>query len=142
MPCASSRELRVPSEFLRTVTCSCARASELLPWGLGPLHDINTRSPLLAGHPEPDDVPPAAFHTLSTACSSPCLARLFHRAAVSRVSLQGLHPPSEPYHLVGGRGPRPVGAVRLPVARRQRTSRRPQGRALVQSPRCPATLFT
>jgi hypothetical protein len=54
-----------------------------------PLRDISTRSPRLAGHPEPDDVPPAAFRTLSTACSSPCLARLFRRAAVSRVSLQG-----------------------------------------------------
>jgi len=94
------------------------------------------------GIPEPDDVPPAAFHTLSTACSSPCLARLFRRAAVSRVSLQGLLPPSEPYHLVGGHDLRAVGAARLPVARRQRTSRRPQGRALVQSPRCPTKLFT
>jgi len=87
-------------------------------------------------------VPPAAFRTLSTACSSPCLARLFHRAAVSRVSLQGLHPPSEPYHLVGGLDLRAVGGVRLPVARRQRTTRRPRGLALVQSPQCPTRLFT
>ncbi len=89
MPDASSRALRSPSEFLRTVICSCAHASELLPWGLVPLRDISTRSPRSAGHPEPDGVPPAAFRTLSTACSSPCLARLFRRAAVSRVSLQG-----------------------------------------------------
>jgi hypothetical protein len=142
MPDASSRVLRSPAEFLQTVTCSCARASEHLPWGLVPLSGINTWSPLSAGHPEPDDVPPAAFRTLSTACSSSCLARLFRRAAVSRVSLQGLLPPSEPYHLVGGHDPRAVGAIRLPVARRQRTSRRPQGRALVQSPRCPTELFT
>jgi hypothetical protein len=107
-----------------------------------PLRGVSTRSPPVAGHPEPDDVPPAAFRTLSTACSSPCLARLFRRAAVSRVSLQGLPPPSEPYHLVGGRDPRAVGGVRLPVARRQRTTRRPQGRALVQSPQCAARLFT
>jgi hypothetical protein len=94
------------------------------------------------GLPEPDGVPPAAFRTLSTACSSPCLARLFHRAAVSRVSLQGLHPPSEPYHLVGGLDLRAVGDVHLPVARRQRTTRRPRGLALVQSPQCPTRLFT
>jgi hypothetical protein len=55
---------------------------------------------------------------------------------------KGLLPPSEPYHLVGGHDPRAVGAIRLPVARRQRTSRRPQGRALVQSPQCPTKLFT
>jgi hypothetical protein len=137
MPGASSRELRSPPEFLQTVICSPALAFERLPWGPVPLRDISTRSPLSAGLPAPDDVPPAAFRTLSTACSSPCLAHLFHCAAVSRVSLQGLLPPTEPYHLVGGRGPRAVGAIRLPVARRQRTSRRPQGRALVRSPRCP-----
>jgi hypothetical protein len=43
---------------------------------------------------------------------------------------------------LGGRDSRAVGAARLPVARRQRTSRRPQSRALVQSPQCPTRLFT
>ena len=38
----------------------------------------------------PGYVPPAAFRTLSTACSSSCLARLFHRAAMSRVLAPGV----------------------------------------------------
>src|SRR5690606_12979321 len=55
---------------------------------------------------------------------------------------RGLIPPTEPRHLVGGRYPRAVGAARLPVARRQPASRRPQGLALVRSPLWPARLFT
>jgi hypothetical protein len=41
------------------------------------------------GHPRPVYVPPSAFHTLSTACSSHCLADLFHPAATSRFLASG-----------------------------------------------------
>jgi hypothetical protein len=41
------------------------------------------------GHPRPTYVPPAAFHTLSTACSSSDLADLFHPAATSRFLAPG-----------------------------------------------------
>jgi len=41
------------------------------------------------GHPRPTYVPSSAFHTLSTACSSPNLADLFHPAATSRFLAPG-----------------------------------------------------
>jgi hypothetical protein len=60
-----------------------------LPWGLQPLRDISPASPLYSGHPKPTYVPPSAFHTLSTACSSLDLADLFHPAATSRFLAPG-----------------------------------------------------
>ena len=118
-----------------------ARASrdlERLPWGLVPLHDISPRSPLTDGGPASVYVPPAAFRTLSTACSSSNLARLFRRAAMSRVLAPGVssHDPAAPTR----RRPLPSRRWRrrLPVARRQRTSRRPQGLAPNRGPQCPA----
>jgi hypothetical protein len=128
------------SSFRQSPARSLARPSSFR--GVLALFTTSTRGVHFDRASRARPVPPAAFHTLSTACSSPCLARLFRRAAVSRVSLQGLHPPSEPYHLVGGLDLRAVGVVRLPVARRQRTTRRPRGLALVQSPQCPTRLFT
>jgi len=41
------------------------------------------------GHHRPAYVPPSAFRTLSTACSSPNLADLFHPAATSRLLAPG-----------------------------------------------------
>jgi hypothetical protein len=64
MPCASSRELRSPAEFLQTVTRSFACASELLPWGLGPIRDINTRSPRPSGIPSPTGSVRSVSHAL------------------------------------------------------------------------------
>jgi hypothetical protein len=72
----------------RAITCSFACASERLPWGLVPHHDISAWSPVR--RVPSDDVPSAAFRTLSTACSSSCLAHLFHCAAVSRVHASGV----------------------------------------------------
>lgn len=115
---------------------------ERLPWGLFPHHDISPKSPLTDRRPAPVYVPPSAFRTLSTACSSSNLARLFHRAAVSRVLAPG----------VSSRGPaasprrRPLPSRRwrrrLPVARLQRTSRRPQGLAPNLGPQCPADFLS
>jgi hypothetical protein len=45
------------------------------------------------GHPRPAYVPPATFHTFSTACSSPDLAGLFHPAATSRLPAPGVSSP-------------------------------------------------
>ena len=46
-----------------------------------------------SGHPRPAYVPPSAFHTLSTACSSLDLADLFHPAATSRFLAPGASSP-------------------------------------------------
>jgi len=88
---SSSRELGSPPEF---VVPASARLPGRLPWGLLPLRDVNPVSPRSGGHPRPTCVPPAAFRTLSTACSSLDLAGFFHPAATSRVlSVQGLLSP-------------------------------------------------
>jgi len=55
------------------------------------------------------------------------------RYRVQGSRFRGLLPPAWPYHLVGGHHPHVVGAIRLPVARRQRASRRPQGRSSPES---------
>jgi hypothetical protein len=124
-----------------TVLQSPARARlrlERLPWGLVPHRDISTRSPLFGERPASAFVPPSAFRTPSTVCSSPHLAHLFHRATASRVPAPGVssHVPAAPPH----RRPLPSRRWRrrLPVARRQRTSRRPQGLAPDRGPQCPA----
>jgi len=57
---------------------------------LRPLRGISVASPLTDGHPRPTYVPPSAFRTLSTACSSHCLADLFHPAATSRFRAPGV----------------------------------------------------
>jgi hypothetical protein len=85
--------VRLQSSFSRSPARARRRRGRL-PWGSLPHHDISSRSPLTGGHPGPAYVPPAAFRTLSTVCSSPSLARLFHRAAVSRVLAPGVVPRS------------------------------------------------
>jgi hypothetical protein len=83
---SSSRELGSPPEF---VVPASARSPGRLPWGLSPLRDVSPASPRFDGHPRPTCVPPSAFRTLSTACSSHCLADLFHPAATSRLLASG-----------------------------------------------------
>jgi len=83
---SSSRELGSPPEF---VVPASARSPGRLPWGLVPLRDVNPASPRFDGHPRPTCVPPSAFRTLSTACSSLDLAGLFHPAATSRLRASG-----------------------------------------------------
>jgi hypothetical protein len=94
---SSSRELRSPPEF---VVPTSARASEpclrkthdhgRLPWGSPTSSRHQLRESTSGGHPEPTFVPPSAFHTLSTACSSQRLAGLFHPAATSRFRAPGV----------------------------------------------------
>ena len=129
--------VRLQSSFSRSPACA-RRRRKRLPWGSIPHHDISSRSPLTDGRPRPVYVPPAAFRTLSTVCSSPSLARLFHRAAVSRVLAPGV----SSHRLAAPPRRRPLPSRRwrrrLPVARLQRTSRRPQGLAPVRGPWCRA----
>jgi hypothetical protein len=86
----------------------------------------------------PTYVPSSAFRTLSTGCSSSSLAHLFRCAAVSRVLAPGVSSPD--LAVPPRRWPLPSRRwrCRLPVARRQRTSRRPQGLAPSRGPQCPA----
>jgi len=93
-------------------------------------------------HPSPTVFRPQRFARSRRLAPPRALRVCFAALPCPGFRSKGLLPPSEPYHLVGGLDPRAVGGVRLPVARRQRTTRRPQGRALVQSPRCPTWLFT
>jgi len=88
---SSSRELGSPPEF---VVPASARSYPGAFHGVPiPLRDINPASPLGDGHPRSVYVPPAAFHTLSTVCSSLYLAGLFHPAATSRFLAPGVSSP-------------------------------------------------
>jgi hypothetical protein len=53
-------------------------------------------------------VPPSAFLTLSTACSSRCLAGLFHPTATSGIHSSGAFPATKPSRLVTAMSPRVV----------------------------------
>jgi hypothetical protein len=124
---------RVPSCSHLPACVSAASAS----LGVPSLFTTSARGVLYpANDPAFSGVPPAAFHTLSTVCSSPRLARLFHRAAMSRVLAPGVcsHDPA----VSPRRRPFPSRRWRrcLPVSRRQQTSRRPQGVAPNRDPLC------
>jgi hypothetical protein len=86
-----------------------------LPWGSVPLRDVNLRSPRSRAS-QARFVPPSAFLTPSTVCSSAGLAGLFHPAAASGIRPSGVFPPSQPYHLISGRCPRVVRPRPLPPA--------------------------
>ena len=81
-------------------------------------------------HPRPTYVPPSAFRTLSTACSSHCLADLFHPAATSRLLAPGASSPdlTVPTSSVGlasaPLAPSPAAGL---TRRRRSASRRPRG---------------
>jgi hypothetical protein len=83
--------------------------------GVPPLHrDISAKSPLGGRVPVPAYVPPSAFRTLSTACSSSHLAGLFHPAATSEVPSSGVFPAGQPAGLITRRFPLAVGGPCLP----------------------------
>jgi hypothetical protein len=108
-----------------------------LPWGSSLLRDINPVSPLPGRHPSPASVPPSAFLTLSTVCSSPNLAGLFHPAAASEVHSSGASPDDQPCWLITSRCPRAVTGVRLHRASSLRQRAPSDFRALLRSPvRC------
>ena len=128
---SSSRALSSSPEFLLAFACPRALPPRAPSLGFVPSSRRHRGSPLSDGRPRPVYVPPTAFRTLATVCSSPDFARLFHRAAMSRVLAPGVDLTNQPHHLVGDRCPRAVSAVRLPVSRLQRTVR--DLRALLRS---------
>ncbi len=140
---SSSRELRSPSKSLRAVTCSsallrCRRLAPSASRGVSSLFATSARGVHLPTGFRPVSVPPSAFRTLSTVSSSSNLAHLFRCAAVSRVLAPGVS--SHDLAVPPRRWPLPSRRWRrrLPVARLQRTSRRPQGLAPAHGPQCPA----
>jgi len=128
------------SSFLQS-PARVRRRLERLPWGLVPLHDFSLPSPLSGERPVSAYVPSSAFRTLSTASSSACLAHLFRCAAVSRVLAPGVCLPRSSRDASRHPLPSRRWRRRLPVSRRQRTSRRPQGLAPNRGPQCPAGLL-
>ena len=83
---SSSRELGSPPEF---VVPASARDNRAPSMGSRTSSRHQPCESTTDGHPRPTYVPPSAFHTLSTACSSLDLADLFHPAATSRFPASG-----------------------------------------------------
>lgn len=79
------------------LSSSCLRRPGLeagrLPWGSCTSSRRQLRESTSGGHPRPTFVPSSAFRTLPTACSSQCLAGLFHPAATSRFRAPGASSP-------------------------------------------------
>lgn len=97
---SSSRGLTSPSEYLHSNLSEDASNLEQLPWGLGPLRDNSTMSPLTGEHPKPTYVPPSAFLTLPMVSSSPCAVSLFHPTAAYGIRLSGVFPTIQPHRLI------------------------------------------
>jgi hypothetical protein len=88
-----------PTECVAAPTLSGTRERQTPVLGFVPHRDINSQSPLMGRAPTLHHlVPPAAFHTPSTVCSSARLAGLFHPAATSWVHTPGVsvRRPAEP----------------------------------------------
>lgn len=85
---------------------------------LRPLRDDSSASPRPAGIPGPPLFRPQRFARSRRLAPRSALPACFIRLPRPGFALQGLPPPNQPYHLVGGRSLLAVGAVRLsPVAR-------------------------
>jgi hypothetical protein len=128
---SSSRELRSPSKYHRAVTCLSASLRRRSPApsasrGVLALFATSTRGVHFSKGFRPSYVPPSAFRTLSTVCSSPSLAHLFRCAAVSRVLAPGVSSPDQAAPPFGGLYPRVVGAAacRLPSSSERRVDLR------------------
>jgi hypothetical protein len=98
-----------PSEFSGPYPPECLSASSTFLGVSSPSRHQLAKS-TLRGQSQARFVPPSAFLAPSTVCSFAGLAGLFHPAATSGMNPSGVFPPSQPYHLVGGRCPL---AVRL-----------------------------
>jgi hypothetical protein len=93
--------------------------------GFLPSSRHHRRHPLTREYPTTRFVPSTGFRNLPTACSTFGFAGLFHPAATSRVSVQGLGPIPQPCRLVAGRTSLPFVAFILtgcPAATRTRLS--------------------
>jgi hypothetical protein len=97
---SSSHQLLLPFR-VPAPTLPCARRRLTPVLGFPPHRDTSPQSPLMGQAPKPDHrVPPSAFLTPSTVCSSACLAGLFQPAATSRVHTSGgsFRHPADPSH--------------------------------------------
>lgn len=95
------RRFTSPTEYVTAPNLPVPVASsEHLPWGLAPNRDNTSRSPLIGEFPKLTFVPPTAFLTLSTVCSSSNLAGLFHPTATSGIHFPGVFLATQPTHLV------------------------------------------
>jgi hypothetical protein len=104
---SSSRELTSPSEFSGPYPPECLSDSSTFLGVCSPSRHQLAKS-TLRGQSQARFVPSTAFLTPSTASSFVGLAGLFHPAATSGINPSGVFPPSQPYHLVGGRCPHVV----------------------------------
>jgi hypothetical protein len=118
-----------PTEFSgpHLPAISRSRAPSL---GFAPHRDVNLRSPHSRAS-QARSVPPSAFLTPSTVCSSAGLAGLFHPAAASGIHPSGIFPSAKPHQLVAGRYPRDVWPRFLPPVARRRQIRDPAFRVLL-----------
>jgi hypothetical protein len=90
------------------------------PVGFASLMTTSTRGVLYSpGIPRPTMFRPQRFARSRRLAPPRALRACFIALPCPGFSLQGLLPPFEPHHLVGGRYPRAVGVACLPVARRQ-----------------------
>jgi len=122
---SSSRELGSPPEF---VVPTSARVSKprlrethdhgRLPWGSTPLRDISPASPRPMSIPGPPLFRPQRFTRSRRLTPRSALQTYFILLPRPGFALQGLPPPTQPNHLVGGPSLLAVGTARLsPVAR-------------------------
>lgn len=122
----SSSCLRRPEHPSRLApTCDHGR----LPWGFLPLRDISPASPRSVSIPGPPLFRPQRFARSRRLAPRSALQTCFILLPRPGFALQGVPPPTQPNHLVGGPSLRAVGSARLsPVARRrQPMERRPRG---------------
>jgi hypothetical protein len=117
-----------------------------LPWGRLSLFATSALGVLCAtGDPFPATLPSSAFLTPLTVFSAAGLVGLFHPTATSRVSLQGLTPPTQPSSTRRrGRALSSVDRASLPaVAHELHVTRpRPQGLLSVWESAIAATVFS
>jgi hypothetical protein len=90
-----------------------SRASSTFRGVSFPHRDVSIESPLTDEHPALIFVPPSAFLTLPTVCSSRHLAGLFHPTATSRIHSSGAFPAVRPPRFVTAASPLVVDDSRL-----------------------------
>jgi hypothetical protein len=100
-----------------------------LPWGFPPLRDISPASPRSVSIPVSPRFRPQRFARSRRLAPRSALQTCFILLPRPGFALQGVPPPTQPNHLVGGPSLLAVGSARLsPVTRRrQQTKRRPRG---------------
>jgi hypothetical protein len=126
----SPSELVVSTSARTSASCSrTARDSRRLPWGLPPLRDNSSSSPPAMSVPGSPSFRPQRFSRSRRLAPRRALQACFILLPRPGFALQGLPPPIQGNHLVGGPSLLAVGAACLSsvTRRHQHTSRRPRG---------------